>query len=184
MSRWVAIFVGGAGRRMGGRPKGLLTAPGGGRSLLARLVAEIARTGAVPLLVGRADAYAHEAPEALRLDDAGDGPLGGMAAVVAMLPPHATVITVACDQPGVCTQHLEALWAAAPEAPAVVARRQGRWEPFPARWRVGAVREVLPALQASGRGSWQALCAALGATEIALDDAALEDWDRPEDVRA
>lgn len=167
---------------MGGRPKGLLAAPGGGRSLLARLVAEVARAGAVPLLVGRAEAYAQEAPEALRLDDVGDGPLGGMAAVVAMLPPHATVITVACDQPGVCTQHLEALWAA-PDAPAVAARRHGRWEPFPARWGVGAVRGLLPALQASGRGSWQALCAALGATEIALDDAALEDWDRPEDVR-
>lgn len=182
MSRWVAIFVGGAGRRMGGRPKGLLPAPGGGRSLLARLVAEVAHAGAVPLLVGRADAYAEAAPEALRLDDAGDGPLGGMAALVAMLPPQATVITVACDQPGVCARHLEALWAA-PDAPAVAARRHGRWEPFPARWRTQAVREMLPVLSRAGRGSWQALCAALGATEIALDDTALEDWDRPEDVR-
>ena len=33
----VGIFVGGKGRRMGGVAKGLLTAPGGGETLVARL---------------------------------------------------------------------------------------------------------------------------------------------------
>ncbi len=168
---------------MGGHPKGLLAAPGGGVSLVERLVAEVTRAGAVPILVGRAEAYEAMAHEALRLDDAGDGPLGGMAALVAVLPPRATVITVACDQPGVGAEHFEALWAAAPGAELAAARRGGRWEPFPARWSIGAVREVLPGLRAAGRGSWQALCGALRAEEVALDDAALEDWDHPEDVR-
>jgi len=168
---------------MGSIAKGLLVAPGGTITLVERLVAEAARAGAVPVLVGQAEAYAAVAPEALRLDDVGDGPLGGLGALVTALPPSDSVITVACDQPGVRAEHFVALWSTAPEAAVVAARRDDRWEPFPARWNLGAVAAVLPGLRAAGRGSWQALCARLDPVVIALDDAALEDWDRPEDVR-
>ena len=42
----VGIFVGGKGRRMGGVAKGLLTAPGGAETLVARLARVVRETGA------------------------------------------------------------------------------------------------------------------------------------------
>ena len=81
----VGIFVGGKGRRMGGVAKGLLTAPGGTATLVARLARVVREAfGEVDLvLVGSADAYAAQGLPSLADDPPGVGPIGGLSALLA-----------------------------------------------------------------------------------------------------
>src|SRR6185312_7293721 len=79
------IFVGGKSSRMGGKPKGLLHAPGSQTPLVVRL-ASIARSiGLEPVFVGKTDdAYRSLLPDLRILDDAigVEGPLAGLAALL------------------------------------------------------------------------------------------------------
>jgi molybdopterin-guanine dinucleotide biosynthesis protein A len=73
----------------------------------------------------------------------------------------------------------------APAAPAVAPRRDGRWEPFFARYDAPRALPVARAHANARRTSLQALLDALGATELALgpDEAReLRDWDRASDI--
>jgi molybdopterin-guanine dinucleotide biosynthesis protein A len=189
------VFVGGRSSRMGGRPKGLLElAPG--LTLVGRWRAIFERLEIPAVLVGEHAAYAHLGMPAIA-DEPHAGPLGGVLALLA----HAgdrMALAVACDMPFVSEALVRRL-AFAPRAPAaasalasasasalaLAARREGRWEPFFARYDSPLVLPIARAEAAAGRFSLQGLLAAATAGELGLSEAEaeeLDDWDTPEDA--
>jgi molybdopterin-guanine dinucleotide biosynthesis protein A len=184
MTRPIAgIFVGGAAQRMGGAPKGLLEAPGGG-TLISRCRSVLLVAGAVDVvLVGRNAAYADVGLEVL--DDAhrGVGPLGGLVTLLRRAGARPT-LALACDMPFVSPELVTRLLAA-PLAAVVAPRRAGRWEPLCARYDPVRVLPLAEARAASGDHSLQRLLDAVGAVELApeaSDAHELRDWDTPEDM--
>jgi molybdopterin-guanine dinucleotide biosynthesis protein A len=180
------IFVGGASRRMGGRPKGLLRAPGG-ETIVERWAAMFAELEIPCVLVGGGAAY--DATGIARIDDvdvASEGALGPLGGVIALLE-HARggrAIAVACDMPYVSLALVSRL-VDAPAAPIVAPRRDGRWEPFFARYASGEVLAVARARARRGQKALQALFDAAPATELALEEherGELRDWDSPGDL--
>jgi molybdopterin-guanine dinucleotide biosynthesis protein A len=178
------IFVGGAGQRMGGAPKGLLEAPEGG-TLISRWQRVLLAAGAGDVvLVGRSSAYAALGLEVL--DDAlrGIGPLGGLVALLRRAGAR-PALAFACDMPFVSPELVLRLLAAPPAA-IVAPRREGRWEPLCARYDPARVLSLAEAAAASGDHSLQRLLGAAGAVELppeATDAHQLIDWDAPEDVK-
>jgi molybdopterin-guanine dinucleotide biosynthesis protein A len=176
------IFVGGRSSRMGGQPKGLLELTPG-LTLVGRWRALFQGLGIACVLVGESAAYAGEGVPAIA-DAEAEGPLGGLLALLA----HAgdrVAVAVACDMPFVSDALVTRLVEEAP-APALVARRGGRWEPFFARYDARAILPLAEASARSGARSLQAILDAVGARELALspDEAAqLDDWDTPADAR-
>lgn len=189
----VGIFVGGASKRMGGRPKGLLTAPRetaqeAERTLVERLVGQctLALGDARIVLVGQRPEYAALALPTLPDARPEQGPLGGLVALLE----HAeecgldAVLCLACDLPYVQAPLIARLAAEAPESAACAPRTDGLWQPLCARYGVQALPEARAALDA-GRLSLQKLLTALSAHQLALDEAetqSLRDWDSPEDL--
>ena len=103
-----AVLAGGAARRYGGRPKGLLDI--GGRRILDRVVEAVAAvTGAPPLLIANAPDAASWRPDLTTIPDArpGLGSLGGIYTAVAAGPEY--VLCVAWDMPFVNEGLLRAL---------------------------------------------------------------------------
>ena len=145
-----------------GTPKGLLTI--GGEPLLTRLIRQGREAGLEPVLVGRADDYAHLAPEVPRIADALDdaGPIGGLAAL-----PHLT------------SDDLNRL-ARDPRDAEVVAARRDDWEPLFARY-APSVRPRFDAYLQTGRRSLRGLLDRCEVVELAIDPAHLRDWDSPDD---
>lgn len=178
------IFVGGAGTRMGGRPKGLMDAPGGG-TLVDRWVDVLCAAGVDRVvLVGRHEAYAPLDLETIDDEPAGIGPLGGLSALLRRAG-SARALAFACDMPFVLPALARRLLAA-PDAPIVAPRREGRWEPLCARYDPARVLSVARERIAAGRHSLQGLLTQAGAVELPLDPeeaAQLCDWDTIEDVR-
>ncbi len=178
------VFIGGAGRRMGGCAKGLLEVPGGGQ-LVERWLG-LLRDAGVPrvLLVGRHAGYEHLGLEAIDDEPAGVGPIGGLAALLRRSG-ASPALALACDMPFVSPAIVGALLSA-PDAPIVAPRNDGLWEPLCARYDA---RRVLPSLLrrlGAGQHSLQPLLTEAGAVELPLDRqqaATLRDWDTPEDVR-
>jgi molybdopterin-guanine dinucleotide biosynthesis protein A len=106
------VLAGGAARRYGGRPKGLLEV--GGRRILDRVADTVAAvTGAPPLLVANAPDAPTWRPDLETIPDArpGSGSLGGIYTAVAAAP--GPVLCVAWDMPFVSAALLEALVAGA-----------------------------------------------------------------------
>jgi molybdopterin-guanine dinucleotide biosynthesis protein A len=163
---------------MGGRPKGLLRTPEGVTIVERwRLLFE-ARS--VPLvLVGEATPYGLPS---LPDDPPGVGPIGGLAALLV----HAgggMAIAVACDMPYVSGHLLTRLMHAPGGAPIVAARREGRWEPFFARYDAA---QVLPFVRASihaGKRSLQPLFDRALPLHVEEEELPLlRDWDTAEDI--
>lgn len=183
----LGVFVGGASRRMGGRPKGLLRAPGGGgETLVERLVAAGHAAGLAPVLVGAAEAYEGVVTGVPRIADApeGVGPVGGLNALVAHAG-DADAVAVACDMPHVTAEVLRALVARPCAADVLAARRDGRWEPMLARYHSPRVRPAVEAALRDGVRSFQRVFERLSVEPLPLDGAierALADWDWPEAV--
>lgn len=181
------IFVGGAARRMGGAPKGLLLAPDTGEALVAQAARCCLETGLTPVLVGRAEAYRAALPTLDTLDDdpPGCGPLGGLHALLR----HAgrgVVLALACDLPYLTTDALRALRDAPDDRP-VVAPRAGPdapWEPLLARYDVASALPAVARALADGRHGLQALLRTLGVREAPLPARCLTDWDSPADLAA
>lgn len=174
------IFVGGASRRMGGTPKGLLVGPDG-QTLVARWRDVFAECGVPCVLVGAHPAYAGEGMTMLADVAADAGPLAGLAA---LLERSAVALAVACDMPFVSAAHVRMLLDA-PRAVAVAPKREGRWEPFFARYDATLARPVVQARLEAGAHSLQGLLDALGCVELELGADAgrfLDDWDTPADV--
>ncbi len=184
----VGIFVGGASRRMGGRPKGLLPAPDTGEPIVARL-ARLARSLSLEVaLVGEAGPYVGVVPDAPRLLDRpqGVGPLGGLGALLAFAGERPAV-AVACDMPYVSTEVLEMLVAPGWRGSVVAPRRApgAPPEPFLTRYDPIRVRPALERALAAGVRSFRGLLAGLDVEDLPLRDEALRclvDWDAPGDV--
>jgi molybdopterin-guanine dinucleotide biosynthesis protein A len=184
----LGIFVGGASRRMGSRPKGLLPTGGTSEPIVARTLRLAREIGLDAVLVGNAAAYAAIAPgiEALDDDPPGVGPLGGLAALLARAGSRAA-IAVACDMPFVTAEVLLRL-ARGPWRGEVVAHRvdaSAPFEPLLARYDSARVLPVLRDAIAHDVRSFQALFAKLEIEPLAIgadESHVIRDWDTPEDV--
>jgi len=179
------IFVGGQGRRMNGLVKGLLRAPSG-EGLVQRWCRLFETLEIDVVLVGEGIAYAALGLEHIPDVPGGIGPLGGLVALLA----HARgrdVIAVACDMPFVSAPLIRKLAQFDSQGPVVSALRDGRWEPFFARYRGDQPLARAREQAASGHHSLQRLLETLGALRLPLaDDEAeqLRDWDEPGDIGA
>ncbi len=177
------IFVGGRARRMGGLPKGLLVTASG-ETILSRWARMFESLDVPTVLVGRADAYPRT-PELPRVadDPSAEGPLAGLLALFEHAK-EGNVIAVACDMPNVSAALLERLVRAV-DAAVVAPRRHGLWEPFFARYDVGAVAPVARRLALGRETALQVLLAACDPTELVLaanEANELDDWDTPRDM--
>jgi len=186
----VAIFVGGASKRMGGHPKGLLRAPGGG-TIVERWRALATTVGLSSVLVGDAGAYAHLGVEIIPDEIPQAGPLGGLVGVLRSRP-EAEVVAVACDMPYVTADLLRRLAFSQSDA-AVLApwrRKDERYEPLFARYDRARVlplaeRQLTGTGSAGNDRSLQKLLRDAGARPFTLSDEEwplLADWDEPADT--
>jgi molybdopterin-guanine dinucleotide biosynthesis protein A len=179
-----AVLTGGASRRMGGRPKGLLPGPDG--APLALRAVRIFHTIGVPcVLVGNREIYGGLGVEVIDDTRPGEGPLAGLEAALREAARRGAegALLVACDMP-FFTAELLARLARAPAAAAVAPWREGRHEPLFARYRGDVLAEVQARLERGERGM-QPLLRALGAAPLALEvreEALLADWDTPEEA--
>jgi molybdopterin-guanine dinucleotide biosynthesis protein A len=180
----VGIFVGGAARRMGGLAKGLLAAPDGTGSLVARSASLARDLGLEVVLVGEHAAYADLGLPMLADAPPGIGPLGGLLALLE----HAgsrSAVALACDLPFVDRATLERVATSPSTAAAIAPRREGRWEPLLCRYDPARVLPVARTRLAGGALALQGLLDAVGADALSLGDAdprVLSDWDTPDDV--
>jgi molybdopterin-guanine dinucleotide biosynthesis protein A len=120
-----AVLAGGAARRYGGRPKGLLEL--GGRRILDRVVDALTQAvGAAPLLVANAPEAPSWRPDLSAVPDRrpGTGSLGGIYTAVVAAPEP--VLCVAWDMPFVTVDLLRALIAGAPAYDAFLPESDGR----------------------------------------------------------
>jgi len=187
MNLVMGIFVGGHSHRMGGVPKGLLSAPGEPRTLVERTAALGRELGAEVVLVGQSEAYRDLGLEMLADARPDSGPLGGLVALLE----HAEdrlALAVACDLPHLRLALLRRLAESPLRAPVVAPRTASPaplWEPLCARYDSVRALPVARAHLSRGELSLQPLLDALGAEELALasdDRAALGDWDSPADL--
>jgi molybdopterin-guanine dinucleotide biosynthesis protein A len=141
----VVILAGGEGRRIGGgKPQRLL----GGETLLDRALRR-ARSWSDEVLVA-----AREGGD-LQDDPAIEGPLGGVAAALAL---GGDVLTIACDMPFLPDDLPARLMG---DATVAVAASGGRLHPVCALWKAEA-RAALPAYLATGRRSLTGFAEAAG----------------------
>ena len=178
----VGVFVGGAASRYGGVPKGLLSAPSGEQSLVARLASIAQSLGLDVVLVGEHPAYATLGLPTLRDVPGARGPLGGLAALLEYAGER-PAIALACDLPHV-TRDLLARLASAPSAAVVAARRAERWEPLFARYAPLLCLDSVRAAISQQRFALQSLLTDLGARVLPLspdEECLLHDWDSPAD---
>jgi molybdopterin-guanine dinucleotide biosynthesis protein A len=138
----IVILAGGEGRRIGGGKPGRLL---GGQSLLDRALAR-ARSWTDAVLVAGGD---------LRDDPDVEGPLGGVAAALAL---GGDVLTIPCDMPFL-PDDLPARLASGKAA--TLAASGGHLHPVCALWRAEAAMG-LPAYLATGRRSLRGFAEAVG----------------------
>jgi len=181
------IFVGGAARRMGGYPKGLLPVDHTGEPIVLCL-ARLARSLDLRVaLVGQHAAFERFDLPQLADRPAGVGPLGGLLALLDAAE-GADVIALACDMPFVSPSFLQRLLAVdlheadlaaaqtAPDAPL---------ETFLARYRPATVKPRLDQALAEGERSLQRIVRTLRVVTLRLTDEERQvskDWDAWEDV--
>lgn len=190
MTLLVGIFVGGRGSRMGGVAKGLLQAPDTPKTLLERLLDELANAtpGAEIVLVGEADPYRSFGLASVADDPPHVGPLGGLLGLLGYASARGAtlVLALACDLPRLSRHVLARLASEQPQAHALVATLEGVRNPLLARYRVQAALPQARRVLSEGTRSLQAVLDALAAETLVVDaaeTATLGDWDTPEDIR-
>ena len=191
MSVVVGIFVGGAGSRLGGVAKGLLTAPASNQSLLARLlqVCGGALPGVAPVLVGQKAAYRDFGLRERADDPADTGPIGGFRALLkhAESTGGERVLALACDLPFLDIATLLRLNLPLNHA-ARVPFVEGKWQPLAAAYAPAKMLVAVEATLARGQRALMRVLDELGGDVEKLEgDPAfahtLRDWDTPEDIR-
>lgn len=186
------IFVGGRATRMGGIAKGRLPSTSG-ESIVERSSRILHEAGVGSLvLVGRELTTSVEpipTPK-LRIDDdpRATGPLAGLLALLAHAHREGAryTIAVACDMPFLDPRLVERLVASAP-APIVAPRdREGRWQPFFARYDPSIVLPIARSFADEGGRRLQDLFERAHATVLELSDETeertLTDWDTMSDL--
>lgn len=184
MSLVIGIFVGGASRRMGGRPKGLLAAPGATHTLVERSLALSKALSSRVVLVGAHEAY--RSLGVLQLEDAvaASGPLGGLVSLLTEAA-GAPALALACDLPFWTSDLLARLRDHAPGAALVAPRQDGRWNPLFARYDSARILPVAREQLSSGERSLQPLFLPEWSRALPLEpdeEPLLRDWDTPEDA--
>jgi molybdenum cofactor guanylyltransferase len=184
----VGVLVGGASRRMGGQPKGLLPVPGTSERIVPRLLRLTSEVlpGAGMVLVGRHPAYAALPVAALEDARPEAGPLAGLVALLraAKAEGRREALLLASDLPHLTGELLRRLAAFELDSRALAPRIEGRYQPLFARYSVEALDLAEEALRQSDR-SLQGLLRRLDARVFPLastDHAALVDWDEPADM--
>ena len=186
----LAIFVGGKSRRMG-EHKGLLPVPGSSEPIVEALIRCGLEAGLEPVLVGTATPYAQLAEAVPRLDDEPPdaGPLAGLNAALqyALRTGRSQLVAVACDMPYVTPEALQQVRDQRSKAIVVAPRRgdDAPWEPMLARYDAPRLSTVLADAISRGERSFQKLFASIEVEALPLSEAieaALRDWDHPEDV--
>ena len=185
----IGLFVGGAGKRMGGVAKGLLAVPGGGQTIIERLLQVCVRAApnANVFLVGNAAPYASLGLLSLTDDPAGIGPLGGLRSL--LLRARAvggSALALACDLPFL-DESVISLLCAPLKGAARVPVSDGRLQPLAAAYAPEATLAAVERSLAAGKHSLMHVLEQLsGAVEQVSFDAAaaraLRDWDCPEDL--
>lgn len=180
------LLVGGASRRMSGRPKGLLRAPGG-CTIVERMVRVLEACAIDDIVlvgpVGASAEYAALGIPAIEDEPVGIGPLGGLVSLLRRAA-GGYALAFACDMPFVSTALVRGLLEA-PAAAIVAPRCHGRWEPLCARYDAIFVLPIAERHAAQGEHALHRLLAVAGAVELPLSKerfGELRDWDSPEDV--
>jgi molybdopterin-guanine dinucleotide biosynthesis protein A/rhodanese-related sulfurtransferase len=176
------VLCGGASRRMGHDKATLLV---DGRPLARRVADALVAGGA-----GRVVAVGGDAP-ALRgaglevIDDRwpGQGPLGGLATALRWSSSPVVVVS-ACDHPQLAGDDVRRLISALdhPGVDVAVASVGRRRHPTLAAWRVDRCQPVVTEVFGDGGRSLRAALDRLRVAEVQLDEGAVTDLDRPEDV--
>lgn len=184
----VGILVGGASRRMG-TSKGLLLAPdGSGRTLVERLVSEVALAipGAPVVLVGKREEYSPLGLTFVEDETPESGPLGGLVGLLSQAEARgvARVLCVACDHPRVSAPLFRRLLEENSDADICCPFLDDRYQPLVARYDTRLLADFRRALH-DGRRALQPLLQKHKAARLVLDDRekeSLRDWDTPEDL--
>ena len=153
------VLAGGRARRMGGVLKPLLRV--GGMTMLERALAAVA--GARPIVVVGPSELDDHLAGVLRVQEQppGGGPVAGLAAGFAALPPAALagdVVVLAADLPFLTGEAIAGLRAAGDCA--VYVEQQGRRQPLVARWSASGLSRALAAVPAENASMKELLAAA------------------------
>ena len=187
----IGLFVGGAGKRMGGVAKGLLAAPGGGQTLIERLLAVCARSApdARLYLVGQSTPYAGLGLTTLHDDPAQVGPIGGLQSLLRRARDEGsqTALALACDLPFIDESIISALLQPL-NGVARVPFVEGYFQPLSAAYAPAATLVAVERSLALGKHALRHVLEQLG-SEVeriefdALQAPTLRDWDSPEDMQ-
>lgn len=187
----IGLFVGGAGKRMGGVAKGLLLVPDGSETLIARLLRLCRATApsASLYLVGEASAYAALGVPALPDEPSGIGPLGGLRGLLlrAQSAGSSAALALACDLPFIDEAVLSALTAPLTQA-ARVPFVDAFFQPLAAAYEPTATLRAIERSRALGKHALLYVLQILGeqVERLEIESArahTLRDWDTPEDMR-
>jgi molybdenum cofactor guanylyltransferase len=177
------VFVGGASRRMSGRPKGLLQAPGG-RTIVERMFDVLAASGIDDaVLVGACAQYEALGLPAIEDQPSGIGPLGGLVSLLRRAAGECA-LAMACDMPFVSSALVRRLLDA-PAAAVVAPWHDDRWEPLCARYDAARMLPIAERCVCAREHALQRVLTVAGATPLPLSGdllRELRDWDSPEDV--
>jgi molybdopterin-guanine dinucleotide biosynthesis protein A len=174
------VLCGGASTRMG-RDKALIQV--GETTMVERVCAVLAAAGCDPVvLVGgdRSRLAAATGREIVGDTWPGEGPLGGVIDAVRWFAARGAeaVVIAACDLPDLTVDAVHAVADGAAATVAVAERRH----PSLARWPVGTIGQ-LEALFGAGVRSLHEALDALGASDVAVDAAALRNVNTPDELR-
>ncbi|HEU5475226.1 MAG TPA: NTP transferase domain-containing protein [Actinophytocola sp.] len=175
------ILAGGRASRMSGVDKVMIEV--GGRTLLRRALDAVA--GAEPVVVVGPARPVPGPVRWAREDPPGTGPLAGLAAGLAEVPPDTTEVAVlAADLLAAGLSTVDRLRAALRRAPdaagALLVDQDGRRQWLIGVWRTGPLRRALPA-EPAGR-SLGSVLGALPVVEVAAGPGEAADLDTPNDL--
>ncbi|HTA88366.1 MAG TPA: molybdenum cofactor guanylyltransferase [Polyangiaceae bacterium] len=186
----IGIFVGGAGKRMGGVAKGSLKTPAGDETLLTRLLRICADSApeAVVYLVGQAPSYATLGLTQLADEPREVGPIGGLRSLLrqAQADGARRALALACDLPFI-DQTMIRLLSAPLDSAARVPVVAGRFQPLAATYAPIPGLAAIDRALAANQHALMRVLAELGTdTERFEVDGqhahAFRDWDTPDDI--
>jgi molybdenum cofactor guanylyltransferase len=186
----IGLFVGGAGKRMGGVAKGMLLVPDGSETLIGRLlrVCRAVAPSATIYLVGEDAAYATLGVPSVADEPAGIGPLGGLRGLLlrAQREGSRAALALACDLPFLDQNVLSALSAPLTRA-ARVPFVEAFFQPLAAAYEPTATLQAIDRSRALGKHALLYVLQILGeqVERLEIDSAqahTLRDWDTPEDM--
>lgn len=182
------LLAGGRARRYGGRTKGLLDS-GQAAAMIDRLIGQVTAAGIERIVIVANDdaAYAGCGPEVIGDLRRGIGPLGGIEAALAHFAGKAdAVLILPSDLPGLSADEIRTLataYAAAPQKIAVAATGKDSWQPLCAIVDVGLLGEISAAIDRGERRAWE-LWRRLGAAVVDFGDThAFFNVNSPADLR-